>query len=113
MPVAAQKSGMSATVTLGVVQQVERVTLQSTGGGKGAVVGGALGYASGSGKSKSKKRRNAISRLLPSRLAAPNWPHDLHCLIQVPWPDRMLPMMLCSTAMAFNGWKTWMNGSLP
>jgi outer membrane lipoprotein SlyB len=60
MPVAAQKSGMSATITLGVVQQVERITLQSTGGGKGAVVGGALGYASGSGKSKSKKRRNAI-----------------------------------------------------
>jgi hypothetical protein len=58
LPVAAQKSGMSATVTLGVVQQVESITLQSTGGGKGAAVGGTLGYASGS--SKSKSRRNAI-----------------------------------------------------
>jgi hypothetical protein len=54
----AQKSGMNATVTLGVVQQAERVTLQSTGGGKGAVVGGTLGYASGSTKKKS--RRNAV-----------------------------------------------------
>ena len=56
----AQKSGQSATVNLGIVQQAEQVTLQSTGGGKGALVGGTLGYASGSGKSKSKKRRNAI-----------------------------------------------------
>lgn len=55
---AAQKAGQSATVTLGVVQSAERVTLQSTGGGKGAVVGGTLGYASGS--SKSKSRRNAL-----------------------------------------------------
>ena len=43
VPAVAQKSGMNATVTLGVVQQAERVTLQSTGGGKGAVVGGTLG----------------------------------------------------------------------
>ena len=57
----AQKSGQSATVNLGVVQQAEQVTLQSTGGGKGALVGGTLGYASGSGKSKSKKRRNICS----------------------------------------------------
>ena len=59
-PAMAQKSGQNATITLGVVQQAERVTLESTGGGKGAVVGGALGYASGSGKSTSKKRRNAL-----------------------------------------------------
>jgi len=57
-PAVAQKSGQSATVTLGVVQSAERVTLQSTGGGKGAAVGGTLGYASGS--SKSKSRRNAL-----------------------------------------------------
>ena len=56
----AQRSGQSATVNLGIVQQAEQVTLQSTGAGKGAAVGGTLGYASGSGKSKSKKRRNAI-----------------------------------------------------
>jgi uncharacterized protein YcfJ len=57
-PALAQRSGQSATVTLGIVQQAEPVTLQSTGAGKGAVVGGALGYASGS--SKSKSRRNAL-----------------------------------------------------
>jgi hypothetical protein len=58
MPVSAQKSGQNATVTLGVVQSAERVTLQSTGGGKGAVVGGTLGALSGS--SSSKRRRNAL-----------------------------------------------------
>ena len=57
-PAVAQKSGMNATVTLGIVKQVEQVTLQSEGGGKGALVGGTLGYASGS--SKSKSRRNAL-----------------------------------------------------
>jgi outer membrane lipoprotein SlyB len=58
LPALAQRSGQSATVTLGIVQQAEPVTLQSTGAGKGAVVGGALGYATGS--SKSKSRRNAL-----------------------------------------------------
>ena len=58
MPAVAQKSGQNATVTLGVVQSAERVTLQSTGGGKGAVVGGTLGALSGS--SSSKRRRNAL-----------------------------------------------------
>jgi len=57
-PAAAQKAGQNATVTLGVVQSAERVTLQSTGGGKGAVVGGTLGAMSGS--SSSKRRRNAV-----------------------------------------------------
>lgn len=57
-PAVAQKSGQNATVTLGVVQSAERVTLQSTGGGKGAVVGGTLGAMSGS--SSSKRRRNAV-----------------------------------------------------
>ena len=56
----AQKSGQNVSIQVGVVQSAERVTLQSEGGGKGAVVGGALGYASGSGQSKSKKRRNAL-----------------------------------------------------
>jgi len=58
MPALAQRSGQNATITIGVVQQAQPITLQSTGGGKGAVVGGALGYASGS--SKSKSRRNAL-----------------------------------------------------
>ena len=58
LPALAQRSGQNATITLGTVQQAEPVTLQSTGAGKGAVVGGALGYASGG--SKSKSRRNAL-----------------------------------------------------
>ncbi|MBT8445383.1 MAG: hypothetical protein KJO13_11590 [Gammaproteobacteria bacterium] len=47
LPAAAQKSGQSATVTLGIVQSAERVTLQSTGGGKGAAVGGTVGAVAG------------------------------------------------------------------
>jgi outer membrane lipoprotein SlyB len=58
MPAFAQKSGQNATVTLGVVQSAERVTLQSTGGGKGAVVGGTLGAISGS--DTKSRRRNAV-----------------------------------------------------
>ena len=58
LPALAQKSGQSATITIGVVKQAERITLQSTGGGKGALVGGALGVASGS--SSKKRTRNAI-----------------------------------------------------
>jgi len=54
----AQRQGQSVSIQVGVVQSAERVTLQSEGGGKGAVVGGTLGYASGS--SKSKSRRNAL-----------------------------------------------------
>lgn len=58
LPAQAQRSGQNATITFGIVQQAESVTLQSTGAGKGAVVGGALGYASGG--SRSKSRRNAL-----------------------------------------------------
>jgi len=49
----------SATVDIGTVEQAQRVTLQSGGGG-GALVGGAIGYNLGSGNSSSKKRRRAI-----------------------------------------------------
>jgi outer membrane lipoprotein SlyB len=58
LPVLAQVSGQNAVINVGTVQQAKPITLQSTGGGKGAVVGGALGYASGS--SKKRSRRNAI-----------------------------------------------------
>lgn len=58
LPAAAQRAGQNTTVTLGVVQSAERVTLESTGAGKGAVVGGTLGAMSGS--SSSKRTRNAI-----------------------------------------------------
>jgi len=47
------------TVNIGIVEQAQRVTLQSGGAG-GAIVGGAIGYNLGSGNSDSKKRRRAI-----------------------------------------------------
>ena len=58
----AQSSGQSARVTMGVVEKAEPVTLQNTGDSAvgGAVVGGAIGYNLGSGKSSSKKRRHAV-----------------------------------------------------
>ncbi len=48
LPVLAQVSGQNAVINVGTVQQAKPITLQSTGGGKGAAVGGVLGYASGS-----------------------------------------------------------------
>ena len=55
----AQKAGQSVKISTGIVENVERVTLQSEAG-TGALVGGALGLLSGSGKSTSKKARNTI-----------------------------------------------------
>jgi outer membrane lipoprotein SlyB len=61
-PVFAQSSGQSVSVRIGVIDKAEAVTLQNTGtdAGKGALVGGAIGYNLGSGKSSSKKRRHAV-----------------------------------------------------
>ncbi len=58
LPSLAQVSGQNATVKVGIVQQAQPVTLQSTGAGKGLVVGGALGAASGN--SSKKRWRNGI-----------------------------------------------------
>jgi outer membrane lipoprotein SlyB len=59
--VLAQSVGQSATVSIGVIEQAESVELQSSGGSAGgAVVGAAAGYNIGSGKSSSRKRRNAV-----------------------------------------------------
>ena len=58
-PAMAQKAGQSAKITTGIVDQRERVELQSEAG-KGAVVGGTLGLLSAGGKSSSKKARNTI-----------------------------------------------------
>jgi outer membrane lipoprotein SlyB len=52
-------SAWGATVRIGIVEQAQRITLQSSGAG-GAVVGGVIGYNLGSGNSQSKKRRRAI-----------------------------------------------------
>jgi hypothetical protein len=48
---------------MGVIDKAVSVTLQNTGddAGKGAVIGGVIGYNVGSGKSKSKKRRHAVA----------------------------------------------------
>ncbi len=56
----AQRKGQSVTVQYGTVTQKEQVDLNSGAVPKGAVVGGALGLASASGKSKKKKARNAL-----------------------------------------------------
>ena len=55
----AQKSGHSATITIGTVVSTERVNLQSDAA-KTAVLGGVIGYhATSNSKSKSRKRKNA------------------------------------------------------
>lgn len=55
----AQKSGQSATITIGTVVSTERVNLQSDAA-KTAVLGGVIGYhATSNSKSKSRKRKNA------------------------------------------------------
>ena len=59
-PGLAQQSGQSATVNIGTVEQAERVNLQSSASGGGALVGAVVGYNVGSGNSRSRKRRNAV-----------------------------------------------------
>ncbi len=56
----AQKKGQSVSIQYGNVTSVRDVDLKSAAVPASAVVGGALGLASGSGKSSSKKARNAI-----------------------------------------------------
>ena len=56
-----QSTGQSVKVTKGVVSQVENVEMRTEdNSGAGAVVGGAVGYNLGSGRSQSQKRRAAI-----------------------------------------------------
>lgn len=59
-PAEAQRKGQNVTVQYGTVIQKEQVDLNSGAVPRGAVVGGALGLASASGKSKKKKARNAL-----------------------------------------------------
>jgi hypothetical protein len=54
----AQQKGQSAKVSHGYVVGVEKVKLKNNDALKGALVGGTIGYASTSGGSSSKKRRN-------------------------------------------------------
>lgn len=54
----AQKSGQSITLVHGKVVSAENMQVQSAAGG-GALVGGTIGYLASSGKSSSKKARNA------------------------------------------------------
>ena len=56
----AQKKGQSVSIQYGKVTSVSDVDLKSNAVPAGAVVGGALGLASGSGKSSSKKARNTL-----------------------------------------------------
>ena len=59
-PAEAQRKGQNVSVQYGTVIQKEQVDLNSGAVPRGAVVGGALGLASASGKSKKKKARNAL-----------------------------------------------------
>jgi hypothetical protein len=56
----AQRAGQSVTVQYGVVQGSKQVDLNSGAVPGGVLVGGSLGLASASGKSSSRKARNAI-----------------------------------------------------
>ncbi len=58
-PTFAQKAGQSTRISTGIVDNVQSVKLDSNAG-TGALIGGALGLLSGSGKSSSKQARNAI-----------------------------------------------------
>ena len=59
-PALAQRAGQNVTVQYGVVTSGRQVDLQSGAVPGGALVGGTLGLASASGRSSSKKARNAI-----------------------------------------------------
>jgi len=54
----AQQKGQSAKISHGVVVGVEKVKLKNNDALKGALVGGTIAFASTSGGSSSKKRRN-------------------------------------------------------
>ena len=54
----AQQKGQSAKISHGVVVGAEKVNLKNNDAAKGALVGGTIAYASTSGGSSSKKRRN-------------------------------------------------------
>lgn len=57
-PAEAQQKGQSAKISHGVVVGVEKVKLKNNDALKGALVGGTIAFASTSGGSSSKKRRN-------------------------------------------------------
>ncbi len=59
-PAWAQRAGQSVSIQYGLVTGSKQVDLKSGAVPAGALVGGALGLASGSGKSSSKKARNTI-----------------------------------------------------
>jgi outer membrane lipoprotein SlyB len=59
VPSLAQKAGQSTKISTGIVDNVQSVKLDSEAG-TGALIGGALGLLSASGKSSSKQARNAI-----------------------------------------------------
>ena len=60
MPAVAQRAGQSVSVQYGIVTSASQVDLRSGAVPGGALVGGALGLASASGKSSGKKARNVI-----------------------------------------------------
>lgn len=60
VPALAQRAGQSVSIQYGVVNSARQVDLRSGAVPAGVLVGGTLGLVSASGKSSSKKARNAI-----------------------------------------------------
>jgi outer membrane lipoprotein SlyB len=61
VPTVAQKKGATSTIRLGEVVDRKKVKLKDNSAAKGALIGGAIGLAAGSGKSgKDKRKRTAI-----------------------------------------------------
>lgn len=60
VPASAQRAGQSVSVQYGTVTTARQVDLNSGAVPGGALIGGALGLASASGKSSGKKARNAL-----------------------------------------------------
>ena len=56
----AQRAGQSVSIQYGVVTSVRQVDLKSNAVPGGALIGGALGLASASGKSSGRKARNSL-----------------------------------------------------
>jgi hypothetical protein len=55
----AQRSGQSASITVGIVEQAQRVQLDSSAG-RGALLGGALGWAATRNRSSSSQALGAL-----------------------------------------------------
>ncbi len=71
VPAMAQKKGATSTIRVGEVVERRTVKLKDNSAAKGALIGGTIGLAAGSGKSgKSKRKRMAIGAAAGAALGA-------------------------------------------